>query len=58
MNNITGGAGGGGLSGTLDGGRPSQVSGCHHGASNPAAMVKQVFVSLGFFKVGRTRCEN
>lgn len=35
MNNITGGAGvgdggtGGGLSGTLDGGRLSQVSGCH-----------------------------
>lgn len=43
MNNITGGAGGGGLSGTVDSGRLSQVSGCHGGASNPAAMEKQVF---------------
>lgn len=49
MNNITGGVGGGGLSGTLDGVRPSQVSGCHRVASNPAAMVKQVFVTLVSF---------
>lgn len=59
MNNITGGAGGGGLSGTVDSGRLSQVSGCHGGASNPAAMEKQVFAVLVFFFItGGTRCEN
>lgn len=53
MNNITGGAGGGGLSGTVDSGRLSQVSGCHGGASNPAAMEKQVFAVFVFFFYNR-----